>query len=29
MKGVMAAGVDGGVSVVSADLFLHLGVVFS
>ena len=28
MKGVMAAGVDGGVSVVSADLFFHLGMVF-
>jgi hypothetical protein len=29
MKWVMAAGVDGGVSVVASDLFLHLGVVFS
>jgi hypothetical protein len=28
MKGVMATGVYGGVSVVAADLFLHLGVVF-
>jgi hypothetical protein len=28
MKWVMAAGMDGGVSVVAADLFLHLGVVF-
>ena len=28
MKGVMAAGVDRGVSVVAADLFLHFGVVF-
>ena len=28
MKWVMAAGVDGGVSVVAADLFLHLGVIF-
>jgi hypothetical protein len=26
MKGVMAAGVDGGMSVVAADFFLHLGV---
>ena len=26
MKGVMAAGVDGGVSVVAADLFFDLGV---
>jgi len=26
MKGVMAARVDGGVAVVAADLFLHLGV---
>ena len=29
MKWVMATGVDRGVSVVAADLFLHLGVVFS
>jgi hypothetical protein len=29
MKWVMAAGMDGGVSVVASDLFLHLGVVFS
>ena len=29
MKGVMATGVDGRVSVMAADLFLHLGVVFS
>lgn len=28
MEGVMATGVDGGVSVVASDLFLHLGVVF-
>jgi hypothetical protein len=28
MKRVMAAGVDGGVAVVAADLFLHFGVVF-
>ena len=28
MKWVMAAGVDGGVTVVAADLFLHFGVVF-
>jgi hypothetical protein len=29
MKWVMATGVDGGVSVMAADLFLHFGVVFS
>jgi len=29
MERVMAAGVDGGVSVVASDLFFHLGVVFS
>jgi len=28
MERVMAAGVDGGVSVVAADLFFDLGVVF-
>ena len=26
MKGVMAAGVDGSMSVVASDLFFHLGV---
>jgi len=28
MKWVMAAGMNGGMSVMAADLFLHLGVVF-
>ena len=28
MERVMAAGVDGGMSVVAADLFFHLGMVF-